>query len=229
MKEFPSVPREIDEKQRQKDWSLIFHWRQKFKKEFGRIEKLPIVRSAAEWIISEVKANPNKKISLLDYGAGPRLLKEKIASIADKIEYVSYDIDRSTEQDYYNSDDIKRTFDLVVCLEVIEHLDAGAKIDLVRDMTRLTAPGGKIILTTPNAEHPTVFWRDFSHVAPIHHLDLAGLLARFGLKNIKIYRLAKMTLKKRFLLLFYAPLLKLLHCDFAQSIMSVAEKEQNDE
>lgn len=226
MKEIPSVPETGDARQRQEDWSLIFRWRQQFRKSMGRIDKLPIYRSAARWIIDQVQASGKGKVSVLDYGAGPRLLKEKLAKVADRIEYVSFDIDRSTEQDYYDSSEIRRTFDLVVCLEVIEHLDAGQKIDLVREMTRLTAPGGKLMLTTPNAEHPTVFWRDFSHIAPIHHLDLAGLMARFGLRDIRIYRLAKLTWKKRLVLFFYAPLLKLLHCDFAQSIMGVATKEE---
>lgn len=218
MKESPEV-----EAYNLEDWSQIFYWRQKFRKSMGRIDKLPITASAAQWIIDEIKKS-GKRLSVLDYGAGPRLLKEKLAPVIDKIDYFSFDIDRRTEQDYYELSEIKRDFDIVVCLEVIEHLDTRGKIDLVKDMTSLTKPGGKVMVTTPNAEHPTVFWRDFSHVAPIHHLDLAGLMARFGLVDIEIHRLARLTLKKRFQLIFYAPFLKFLHCDFAQSIMAVGKK-----
>ncbi|MBR5624924.1 methyltransferase domain-containing protein [bacterium] len=230
MKELPEVKDYgADSNERLEDWSQIFLWRQKFRKSMGRIDKLPITSSAAQWIIDEVEKSASKKLSVLDFGAGPRLLMEKLSPVIGKIDYESYDIDRRTEQDYYDIKDIKKTFDIVVCLEVIEHLDTRGKIDLVREMTSLTKPGGKVMLTTPNAEHPTVFWRDFSHVAPIHHLDLAGLMARFGLEEIEIHRLAKLTLKKRIQLLFFAPLLKFLHCDFAQSIMAVGTRPNKEE
>ena len=230
MKELPEVKDYgVDSNERLEDWSQIFLWRQKFKKSMGRIDKLPITGSAAQWIIDEVEKSGPKRLSVLDFGAGPRLLMEKLGPVIGRIDYESYDIDRRTKQDYYDIKDIKKTFDIVVCLEVIEHLDTRGKIDLVREMTSLTKPGGKVMLTTPNAEHPTVFWRDFSHVAPIHHLDLAGLMARFGLENIEIHRLAKLTLKKRIQLLFFAPLLKFLHCDFAQSIMAVGTRPNKEE
>ena len=230
MKELPEVKDYgVDSNERLEDWSQIFLWRLKFKKSMGRIDKLPITGSAAQWIIDEVEKSGPKRLSVLDFGAGPRLLMEKLGPVIGRIDYESYDIDRRTKQDYYDIKDIKKTFDIVVCLEVIEHLDTRGKIDLVREMTSLTKPGGKVMLTTPNAEHPTVFWRDFSHVAPIHHLDLAGLMARFGLEEIEIHRLAKLTLKKRIQLLFYAPLLKFLHCDFAQSIMAVGTRPIKEE
>ncbi len=43
-----------------------------------------------------------------------------------------------------------RTFDAIVCLEVIEHLPADMMTALMREWTRLLAPQGLIILSTPN-------------------------------------------------------------------------------
>jgi SAM-dependent methyltransferase len=41
-------------------------------------------------------------------------------------------------------------FDLVVSMDVIEHLDEAALLPWVRDLYRVLAPGGLLFLTTPN-------------------------------------------------------------------------------
>jgi SAM-dependent methyltransferase len=41
-------------------------------------------------------------------------------------------------------------FDLVVSMDVIEHLDAAALLPWVRELYRVLAPGGLLFLTTPN-------------------------------------------------------------------------------
>lgn len=42
------------------------------------------------------------------------------------------------------------SFDLVVCMEVVEHLVAEQVVDLLRRLGRLLAPRGRLLLTTPN-------------------------------------------------------------------------------
>jgi SAM-dependent methyltransferase len=43
-----------------------------------------------------------------------------------------------------------RRFDLVVSMDVIEHLDEAALLPWVRELHRVLAPGGLLFLTTPN-------------------------------------------------------------------------------
>ncbi|MCX7847530.1 MAG: class I SAM-dependent methyltransferase [bacterium] len=208
-------------------WAQIHSWRQKYRHVFPDVRKLPIVPSLHEWLIAHIKATAptlGRQLRLLDVGAGPRLLWPKLAPVATLIEYKSHDVDRSLPHDFYDTSEIKDQFDLVVNAEVIEHLDVAGKLSLVQELFRLTAPGGWLALTTPNAQHPTVFWRDCTHVAPIHYYDLAGMLARAGYSRIAIYRVAKMTWRKRLTAWRYRALLKLLHCDFAQSILAVAQR-----
>ena len=52
------------------------------------------------------------------------------------------------------SDDLG-TFDQVICLEVIEHVIADA--DLIAGLARLLRPGGRLLLTTPAADHRALF------------------------------------------------------------------------
>lgn len=48
-----------------------------------------------------------------------------------------------------------RSFDLVVCMEVIEHV--GDPQQLLREIARVLAPGGRCILTCPSARFPVTY------------------------------------------------------------------------
>jgi SAM-dependent methyltransferase len=207
------------------NWSEVNHWRLQFRKKLPSIHKLPVQPSIEHWIIDRI-ADSNDRVTVLDLGAGSRGLYNKLAPVHDRIEYRSQDVDRSTFQDYYDTAEITGQFDIVTSSEVIEHLAAAEKIGFIDEMYRLTKPGGWLALATPNANHPTIFWRDFTHVMPMHYLDLAGLVARAGYGDVGIYRLTKMNLRKRIAAWYYRPLLKLLHCDFAQSILAVGRKPE---
>ncbi|NJN39867.1 MAG: class I SAM-dependent methyltransferase [Gammaproteobacteria bacterium] len=102
-----------------------------------------------------------------------------------------------------NQDDLPypaETFDLVTCTEVIEHLENYRR--LLREMFRVTKPGGAVILTTPNVLNLNSrlrflsfgFWNLFGplpvgraetyssigHITPISYFYLAHALAESG-------------------------------------------------
>ena len=205
------------------DWSEIQMWRQKFRKKFPRIQKLPIAPSLHDYLIKYITDNESR-ITLLDVGAGHRDLFDKLEKVHEKINYKSQDIDKRQNHDFYSTEEINEQFDIVVSSEVIEHLDAESKCNFIDELFRLTKSGGIVAISTPNANHPNIFWRDFTHVMPIHYYDLAGLLGKTGFKNIVILRLAKLNWKKRFTIWRYKKLLDLIHTDFAQSILAVGQK-----
>ena len=209
------------------NWSDVHHWRQRFRHVFPDVLRLPIQPSMPAWLCAHIRTLARqgaKQISILDVGAGDRSLALHLDSVKNYIDYKSQDIDRVWPHDYYDTREITEQFDLVVSAEVIEHMDAAAKIPFIAELFRLTKPNGWVALTTPNACHANIFWRDFTHVNAIHYYDLAGLLGRAGFTDIGIHRLAKMNWRKRLTVWWYRRLLKLLHVDFAQSIMAVARK-----
>lgn len=209
------------------NWSDVHHWRQRYRHVFPDVLKLPLQPSLAAWLCAHVRALTRQgvtQVRILDVGAGDRALALRLDDVKNLIDYKSQDIDRVWPHDYYDTSEIAEQFDVVVASEVIEHMDAAAKIAFIAELFRLTKPNGWLALTTPNACHANIFWRDFTHVNAIHYYDLAGLLGRAGFTDIGIFRLSKMNWRKRLTVWWYRRLLKLLHVDFAQSIMAVARK-----
>jgi 2-polyprenyl-3-methyl-5-hydroxy-6-metoxy-1,4-benzoquinol methylase len=95
----------------------------------------------------------------------------------------------------------KGSFDLVVCMEVIEHMATDQAQALAGDLARLLAPGGRLLVTTPNS---LSLWplieraMDLFHLAPRmlgeQHVAsytarrLGALLERAGLDVCRVGR-----------------------------------------
>ena len=85
-------------------------------------------------------------------------------------------------------------FDIVLCMEIIEHLDS--PINFLKECFRVLRPGGKIILTTPNApsiiqfrEAYRPFYEDANERPHIQYLDkhcIKRLFDRVGFKDYRI-------------------------------------------
>jgi SAM-dependent methyltransferase len=59
-----------------------------------------------------------------------------------------------------------RTYDVVLMLDVLEHLDDTEQLDVLRGVAQALRPGGRLVLTVPNAIAPlSGYWRyvDFTH------------------------------------------------------------------
>lgn len=82
------------------------------------------------------------------------------------------------------------TFDVVVCMEVIEHV--AQQVDFMEALARSLGPGSKLIMTTPSAE----FWVERNSFrtseGPLYHLvantpeTLVDLARTFGLRPLHV-------------------------------------------
>jgi SAM-dependent methyltransferase len=82
-------------------------------------------------------------------------------------------------------DGLKGAADVVVCSEVLEHLqNPGVAIDFARDLLR---PGGKIVMTVPSGAM-TPFDRAIGHVRHYDLQSFAELIEREDLRVARIYR-----------------------------------------
>jgi O-antigen chain-terminating methyltransferase len=100
-------------------------------------------------------------------------------SVAEHCRHNGLDVVRADGLEYLDS--CNDTYDAVVALHLIEHLDTRQADRLFKSARRICRPGGKLVLATPNYADPMVagelFWLDPTHVRP-YPLRLLELLGR---------------------------------------------------
>lgn len=106
----------------------------------------------------------NRSVSILEIGCGPGQFANMLFDYGFS-DYTGFDFsqaavnmakkvnpahaDRFFVQDAFQTDLLERQFDLVICFEVLEHLEA----DL--EMLSRIRPGTKMLLSVPNTDNPT--------------------------------------------------------------------------
>jgi O-antigen chain-terminating methyltransferase len=80
---------------------------------------------------------------------------------------------------------------LVSALHLVEHLPHADLLELLQQILRVLAPGGMILLETPNPRNLLVgsgeFYRDFTHNRPIFPDTLGFILDYFGYAEVQVY------------------------------------------
>lgn len=211
-------------------WSEVKQKREELKSFYPTILKVPIIYGTKKQIIrnmliNNIKNNIKKQKKILDIGAADRFVKEICSDINNEIDYKSMDTDQSKFHDYYSLAEIQERFDIILLLDVIEHLSLAEGMLLLRECNRLLQPEGEIIVTVPNNNHPTAFTVDCTHITSYRYHDLGGLLLSAGFEGLQIFRIsAKRKLKHQLLALILKPILKFLDIDFATGILITAKR-----
>ena len=203
------------------DWSQIIYYRDQIHKRYRTVWDLKIVRRRSRFVQSHLRPG----MRMLDVGAWDRKMGKKLEGLAPGIVYKSMDIDHNFPHDYYSFDEINEQFDLITCLEVIEHVELEEGVEMVGRLRQLLVEDGQLIISTPNVYNPTRFLLDATHKVAYSYEELGGLLLSQGFEVLGIYRTYNASVLKYFLrfTLFY-PLHKILDVDFARSIIIVAGK-----
>lgn len=93
--------------------------------------------------------------TILDMGCGEGILVEKFRRLG----YDIAGLDLNYESEYVRRGDITATrlpeasVDVVLCLDVIEHLDFATQERAAREIARILKPGGTLLATIPNLAH----------------------------------------------------------------------------
>lgn len=147
---------------------------------------------------------------VLDFGCGPGHLFRHLVKRAPTIRYFGMDFSPGsvehlrrqwgTQPQFIGAAAVgsfpvtlDRTFDVIVCCEVIEHLDDTTLEHVCAAFTRLLRPGGTLYMTTPNNEDLTrnatmcpdcgATFHRWQHMRTWNARSLVAQMARHGFTN----------------------------------------------
>jgi 2-polyprenyl-3-methyl-5-hydroxy-6-metoxy-1,4-benzoquinol methylase len=202
-------------------WRAFYQQRQTVRRRYRTVFHLPIRKRPTEIIFANLRTG----IRVLDVGASTRSLGEKMKERVPSLTYKTMDIDRTQQHDYYSLSEIRETFDLITLIEVIEHLPFENGLNMLRELTGLLNPGGKIIVTTPNLHHPSRYWCDCDHRTPYEYQNLGAVLLEAGFDLDGLYRTYNDQFLRRFIRRYLTSHLhRYLDLDFADTIVAVGVK-----
>jgi len=163
---------------------------------------------------------------VLDVGATDRVWESTVNRHWSGAEYRSLDIDRTNRHDYYDFREIDREFDLVMCLEVLEHVPPKTGLEIVQNCADACRAGGYVICSVPNVTMPRC-QSEFTHVTAINHHDLGAILEWSGLEVLALSRVF-LGSTRRYLTHRYplALLHRALGIDFCPSVVALARKPE---
>lgn len=168
------------------------------------------------------------KNSILDCGAGDLRLKDYLLRNGYKGRYKTFDIGKSFCYDYDSLETVQESFDLIFCLEVIEHLPLEKAFALLERLKGILTDKGVLVLSTPNIHHLNHFWRtDVTHVRPYPYEDLLAMIFYLGFSSVELYRIVwwrENTLAYSLRFLMKRFLTFVLETDYATNIAMICQK-----
>jgi SAM-dependent methyltransferase len=198
------------------DWSRLYAARNSVTRRFPSVWRIPVVKKE----LSRLGQYVRQGTRVLEVGAGDRRFERKLREACGGFSYRSFDIDRSTQQDFYSLEEIEGEYDLIYAFEVIEHMSPAEGLRLVSRLRQHLAPGGTLVLGTPNLYHPHRYWGDLTHVTPYKYEELGALLVLGGYEIRGFYRLYNApALQRAFRLTVGALVHRWLGIDFATTML----------
>ena len=202
-------------------WSELYAARRAAAARFGDVFALPIAKRASDEFMAAVRDADR----VLEVGAGDRRMRERLLARYPRATYRSMDVDPRGDHDYRTLEEIEDRFDCIAALEVAEHIPPDEVQRWLVQLAGLLAPGGRLVLSTPNTFYPPAYLRDVTHRTPLCYDELAALVTCAGLEPTRIVRIhheaVHRAIVRRWL---FGWLFRLIGIDFAKQIVLVAER-----
>ncbi len=206
-------------------WSEQYARRRAVEARYPSVFHVPLARKPSEVLFRYL----GERDRLLDVGAGPGRTGERVRTRRPHVEIRTLDVDPSTSPDYRSLDEVDGRFECVLLLEVVEHLSAETAFTLLGDLQHVLAPGGRLLVSTPNVFHPSAYFRDMTHRTPIAYDELGGMLDGCGYRVVEMARIYNAPwVARTFRRTLGQPLHRWLGIDFARSIVAVAEAGESE-
>src|ERR1051325_9683190 len=167
--------------------------------------------------------------SILDIGAGDNRVKRKFLERGYSGSYLTYDLSREFDHDFYALRDINGSFDAILLLEVIEHMTLEEFYALMERLDGLLAKRGIFIVSTPNPACISSMWAgDMTHVQqyPLNDLLAFFMVRGFSCEAYRVlYSRKRVTLADQFRQFLRKVLVtQVLGADYADGIIVIARR-----
>ena len=106
-------------------------------------------------LVRQILGRLGKDSKIADLGCGEGILVEELREQG----YDALGVDLNYESEAVVRDDITNTqfesgrFDVILCLDVLEHLQFEDQVKALKEIRRLLRPGGRLIASLPNLAH----------------------------------------------------------------------------
>jgi 2-polyprenyl-3-methyl-5-hydroxy-6-metoxy-1,4-benzoquinol methylase len=160
-------------------------------------------------VATAIRARIAHAHTLLDVGCGQGGLRDRVASLcddyvgADAIRHAGFPSNAKFVQANLDAGSVSLpdgSCDVVACIETIEHVENPRS--LMRELTRLTRPGGLLVVTTPNQlsllskvglllKNEFIHFQDRpglypAHISALLEIDLVRMCRENGLEAIEV-------------------------------------------
>ncbi len=201
-------------------WRELSRAREAVRLRYPGVSSLPVVRRRFPFLASFLRDGGR----LLEVGAAERPFDARLKAAFPALVHRTLDIDPGGAHDFRSLEEVRETFDCVLAWEVIEHLPLDGIPGWLAGLRRVLAPGGRLILSTPNVFRPGQYWKDASHRTPLAYTELGALLILADFDVVSMHRTFHGSWLQHALVRWSPPgfLLPLWGLDYAQSVVAVA-------
>jgi hypothetical protein len=124
-----------------------------------------------------IKKLIEKKGSVLEIGSGNNALQKKIRDAGYQGIFHTMDIETKFPHDFHSLDEIKERYDVILMLELIEHMPLDFFFSYLDFVEKHLKSEGTLVISTPNTAHLNQIWKgDMTHMRPFPLRDLFSLL-----------------------------------------------------
>ena len=204
-------------------WSKFINNRDQIHEQYPQTWDLKLLKRPF-WLLKRL-LRPHMRI--LHVGANDSRIKQRVEDVYPDILYKRVDADRWALSAYSSLVAMGEQFDLILLVDVIEHLELEDGVNMLKKVNELLFEGGWLIINTPNIFNPVRFWLDATYKVAYSYEELGGIIRCQGFEVIGIYRtFHDSCLKYVFSLTLFYPWYRILNVDFAKSIVILAGKKE---